>query len=62
METFKGEQYHTARWPEDVDLKGKRVGVVGTGSTGVQVIIDIAPKVEHLTVFQRTPQYSVPLD
>ena len=46
---------------EDVDLKGKRVGVIGTGSTGVQVIIDIAPKVEHLTVFQRTPQYSVPL-
>ena len=61
IETFKGEQYHTARWPEDVDLKGKRVGIVGTGSTGVQVIIDIAPKVEHLTVFQRTPQYSVPL-
>ena len=46
---------------ENVDLKGKRVGIVGTGSTGVQVIIDIAPKVEHLTVFQRTPQYSVPL-
>lgn len=61
IETFKGEQYHTARWPKDVDLKGKRVGVIGTGSTGVQVIIDIAPKVEHLTVFQRTPQYSVPL-
>ena len=61
IETFKGEQYHTARWHEDVDLKGKRVGIVGTGSTGVQVIIDIAPKVEHLTVFQRTPQYSVPL-
>ncbi|WP_338451035.1 NAD(P)/FAD-dependent oxidoreductase [Niallia oryzisoli] len=61
IETFKGEQYHTARWPQDVDLKGKRVGIIGTGSTGVQVIIDIAPKVEHLTVFQRTPQYSVPI-
>jgi len=61
-ETFKGEQYHTARWPrEGVDLKGKRVGVIGTGSTGVQVIIAIAPEVEHLTVFQRTPQYSVPI-
>ena len=61
-ETFKGEQYHTARWPKSgVDLKGKRVGVIGTGSTGVQVIIAIAPEVEHLTVFQRTPQYSVPL-
>ena len=62
QETFKGEQYHTARWPKSgVDLKGKRVGVIGTGSTGVQVIISIAPEVEHLTVFQRTPQYSVPI-
>jgi cyclohexanone monooxygenase len=61
-ETFKGEQYHTARWPSSgVDLKGKRVGVIGTGSTGVQVIIAVAPEVEHLTVFQRTPQYSVPI-
>ncbi len=61
-ETFKGEQYHTARWPKSgVDLKGKRVGIIGTGSTGVQVIIEIAPEVGHLTVFQRTPQYSVPV-
>ncbi|KOO51614.1 flavin-containing monooxygenase [Viridibacillus arvi] len=61
-ETFKGEQYHTARWPKSgVDLKGKRVGVIGTGSTGVQVIIATAPEAKHLTVFQRTPQYSVPV-
>lgn len=61
-ETFQGAQYHTARWPkEGVDLKGKRVGIIGTGSTGVQVIIAIAPEVEHLTVFQRTPQYTVPI-
>ncbi len=61
-ETFKGEQYHTARWPRSgVDLKGKRVGIIGTGSTGVQVIIALAPEVEHLTVFQRTPQYTVPI-
>ncbi|MDM5339084.1 NAD(P)/FAD-dependent oxidoreductase [Fictibacillus enclensis] len=60
-DTFKGEQYHTAAWPkEGIDLKGKRVGVIGTGSTGVQVIIHTAPEVEHLTVFQRTAQYSVP--
>ena len=44
-----------------VDLKGKRVGIIGTGSTGVQVIIALAPEVEHLTVFQRTPQYTVPI-
>ncbi len=62
IETFEGEQYHTARWPkEGVELKGKRVGIIGTGSTGVQVIIAIAPEVEHLTVFQRTPQYTVPI-
>jgi cyclohexanone monooxygenase len=60
-ETFKGEQYHTGAWPTSgVDLKGKRVGVIGTGSTGTQLITAIAPEVEHLTVFQRTPQYVVP--
>ena len=61
-ETFQGEQYHTGNWPEGVILKGKRVGVIGTGSTGVQVITAIAPEVAHLTVFQRTPQYTVPID
>jgi cyclohexanone monooxygenase len=60
-ETFQGEQYHTGAWPSGVDLKGKRVGVIGTGSTGVQVIIAIAPEVGHLTVFQRSAQYSVPV-
>lgn len=60
-ETFQGEQYHTGAWPENVDLKGKRVGVIGTGSTGLQVITAIAPQVKHLTVFQRSPQYSVPV-
>jgi cyclohexanone monooxygenase len=59
--SFKGSIYHTARWPhEGVDLSGKRVGVIGTGSSGIQVIAEIAPEVEHLHVFQRTPQYVVP--
>lgn len=58
---FRGEQYHTGAWPGDVELAGKRVGVIGTGSTGIQVITAIAPEVAHLTVFQRTPQYSVPV-
>jgi len=58
-ESFQGEMYHTAAWPKDVELHGKRVGVIGTGSTGVQLITAIAPEVKHLTVFQRTPQYSV---
>ena len=61
VETFAGQTYHTARWPhEGVGLEGKRVGVIGTGSSGVQCIAEIAPHVGHLTVFQRRPQYSVP--
>jgi cyclohexanone monooxygenase len=60
-ERFAGEQYHTGHWPKDVSFEGKRVGVIGTGSTGIQVITAIAPKVKHLTVFQRSPQYSVPV-
>jgi len=60
IETFAGEKYHTGAWPEGVQLAGKRVGVIGTGSTGVQVITAVAPQAKHLTVFQRSPQYSVP--
>ncbi|MHA6800278.1 flavin-containing monooxygenase [Bounagaea algeriensis] len=59
-DTFAGELLHTGAWPADEDLTGKRVGVIGTGSTGTQFICAAAPQVEHLTVFQRTPQYSVP--
>lgn len=61
IDQFEGEMFHTSKWPEKVDLGGKRVGVVGTGSTGIQVITAIAPQVGHLTVFQRSPQYSVPV-
>ena len=61
VDSFKGQIYHTAAWPEGVDLRGKRVGVIGTGSTGVQVIIALAPIVKHLTVFQRSAQYVVPI-
>ena len=61
LDSFAGTMHHTSRWPRDgVDLAGKRVGVIGTGSTGVQLITTIAPAVAHLTVFQRTPQYTVP--
>ena len=61
LETFEGDTIHTAAWPEGKDLTGRRVGVIGTGSTGQQVITALAPEVEHLTVFVRTPQYSVPV-
>ena len=60
MNDFEGRLVHTGAWPEDLDLTGKRVGVIGNGSTGNQVITAIAPIVGHLTSFQRTPQYSVP--
>ncbi len=62
LETFEGEWYHTGNWPieEEVSFKGKRVGVIGTGSSGVQSIPVIAQEAEQLTVFQRTPQYSSP--
>ena len=59
--SFKGETYHTGLWPhEGVDFTGKRVGQIGTGSTGIQAIPVVATAAKHLTVFQRTPNYSVP--
>jgi cation diffusion facilitator CzcD-associated flavoprotein CzcO len=62
LDTFKGVSYHTSRWPrEQVDFTGKRVAVVGTGATAVQLIPIIAKEVGHLTVFQRTPNYCAPL-
>lgn len=61
IDQFMGQKYHTANWPENAALEGKRVGVIGTGSTGTQVITAIAPVVEHLTVFQRSAQYTVPV-
>jgi cation diffusion facilitator CzcD-associated flavoprotein CzcO/acetyl esterase/lipase len=62
QEDFRGTVLHTSQWPGDeVDLAGKRVAVVGTGSTGIQVIQTIAPWVSELTVFQRTANYACPL-
>jgi cation diffusion facilitator CzcD-associated flavoprotein CzcO len=62
LDSFKGKQYHTGHWPhEKVDFTGQRVGVVGTGSSGVQSIPVIAREAGHLFVFQRTPNFSIPL-
>ncbi len=62
VDSFKGASYHTGRWPkEPVDLTGKRVAVIGTGPTAVQLITEIAKEVGHLMVFQRTPNYCAPL-
>lgn len=58
---FTGTVVHTSQWPEGgLDYAGKRVGVIGTGSTGVQVVPEVAKEAEHLYVFQRTPVYTVP--
>ena len=55
METFAGQSFHTSRWDYNVELDGKRVGIIGTGATAVQVIPEIAKVVGQLVVFQRTP-------
>jgi cation diffusion facilitator CzcD-associated flavoprotein CzcO len=61
LETFQGKWYHTGKWPhEGVDFTGKRVGIIGTGSTAIQAIPVIAAQADHLTVFQRTANFTVP--
>jgi cation diffusion facilitator CzcD-associated flavoprotein CzcO len=63
VEDFKGEAFHTYYWPQEpVELEGKRVAVIGTGATGVQVIGEIADKVGDLTVYQRRPNWCAPLN
>jgi cation diffusion facilitator CzcD-associated flavoprotein CzcO len=60
VDSFAGVTMHTARWDHRQDLAGKRVAIIGTGASAVQVIPEIAPIVEHLTVFQRTPIWCFP--
>ena len=61
IDDFVGDVFHTGRWPhQPVSFEGKRVGVIGTGSSGVQSIPQIAETADHVTVFQRTPQYALP--
>ena len=61
VKNFKGDVYFTGRWPhEEVKFAGKRVAVIGTGSSGIQAIPLIAEQAAHLTVFQRTPNFSLP--
>ena len=62
IDSFEGESYHTGRWPHDeVEFTDKRIAVIGTGASGIQVIPEVAEEdIDHLTVFQRTPNYAVP--
>ena len=62
IEDFKGDSWHTAEWPhEPISFEGKRIGVIGTGPTGVQTIQEVAKTAKHLTVFQRRPNWCAPL-
>jgi len=60
LKDFEGPQVHTARWPADLDLAGKRVAVIGTGASAMQVVPAIATEVASLTIFQRSPQWVQP--
>ncbi len=58
MLEFQGPSWHTARWPDDVELENQRVAVIGTGCTGIQLVPELALQATHVTVFQRTPQWT----
>lgn len=60
LETFAGPAFHTARWRDDVDLRGKRVAVIGTGCSAIQVVPAIQPIAEHVDVYQRSPGWTLP--
>ena len=62
LESFRGEQFMTSRWPQETpEFAGKRVAVIGTGSSGIQVISEVAKEADQLYVLQRTPSYTIPL-
>jgi len=61
LETFEGPMFHSACWDESVSLEGKRVGIIGTGSTSAQIVGEITRKVGRMSVFQRTPHWMTPL-
>lgn len=59
LERFSGPSFHTARWRHDVPLRGKRVGIIGTGASGMQIVPKLAEECERVVIFQRSPQWSV---
>ncbi|MPY62646.1 flavin-containing monooxygenase [Streptomyces spongiae] len=60
IDSFPGKVFHSARWDHDYDLRGKRVAMVGTGASAIQIVPEIQPKVGRLTLFQRTPPWVMP--
>jgi len=62
LDRFKGPTFHTAAWPPDLDIAGKRVALIGTGASAMQIVPAIAATVESLTIFQRSPQWAAPFE
>ena len=62
LEDFEGALFHSARWDHSVPLDRKRIGVIGNGSSGVQITGALAPRAGHFTLFQRTAQWVVPVE
>ncbi|SIT34996.1 Uncharacterized monooxygenase y4iD [Paraburkholderia piptadeniae] len=62
LDKFEGLAFHTTQWPENIKLEGKRVAVIGTGATSMQIVPEIAPRCGHLTVFQRSRQWAAPFE
>ena len=62
LDAFAGDAFHSARWPEGIDLTGRRVGVIGTAASAVQLVPELAKVADHLTVFQRSPNWIAPRD
>ncbi|AII05631.1 monooxygenase [Rhodococcus opacus] len=62
MESFTGTSFHSAAWPDDLDLDGKRVAIVGTGASSMQIAPAIADRVAHLSIYQRSPQWVAPFE
>lgn len=62
LDQFGGAIFHSARWDHDAPIEGRRVGIIGTGSTAVQITSAVVDRVEHLSLFQRTPQWIMPMD
>lgn len=60
LDTFEGKVFHSAQWDHDYDLRGKRVAVIGTGASAIQIVPSIAPDADRLTLFQRTPPWVIP--
>jgi len=61
LDDFAGNMFHSARWDDSVPLEDKKVGIIGTGSTAAQIVGEVTPRVAHMTVFQRTPHWIVPM-